>query len=373
MKHILFFISHQPDPRFIKQINFLAKKHKVSLVHFHRSTLATLDECIEERVTCHNLGNVPNASQPFKRIWIYIKTILRIRKIISKGTFNLVLVNNIDVVILYLLARFRFFNKKQPAKLAVEISDLREFVFKNSFMSKRIRAVERYVYARYVDKLIVTSKKYYSYHFEKFFKKEVFVLENKMLSYEQVNDVSIQKHKNEKTIIGIVGLLLRKEEYIQLFETYKNHPEIEIHIHGIGHYQHIVEAYAEAHENIIYFGPYNVFTDAQRIYNSLDVIYLVYDSKQISLNNRLALPNKLYECMYYKVPIICSKGTYLEEIVVGLGIGTSIHYKQANAIKDTVAHIIKHSAVFEENFSKLDKNAYFGDNDYIAFESFLMN
>ena len=371
--NILFFISHQPNPRFVKQINFLARKHTVTLVYFHRETLATLDDSIEKNVIRHNLGGVPNASEPFKRIWVYIKAIREIRKVIANSQFNVTLVNNIDVIILYLLAGFKFGKKKHKPKLAIEISDLREFVFSDSFVSKRMRSLENYLYKKYIDKHIVTSKKYYTYHFEKFFKKEVFILENKLLSVEQKNDVSIQKKQGGKTVIGIVGLLLRKDEYIKLFETYKDHPEIDIHIHGKGHFQHVVEAYAAKHTNITYFGPYNTFTDAQRIYNSIDIIYLVYDIDQVSLNNRLALPNKLYECMFYKVPLICSKETYLEEIVMDLGIGISINYKEPNAIQDAVNHLTQNSDHLQNNFSSLPQNTYFGDQDYEELESFLAN
>ncbi|PTX60431.1 glycosyltransferase involved in cell wall biosynthesis [Kordia periserrulae] len=371
--NILFFISHQPNPRFVKQINFLARKHEVSLVFFHRETLANLNDSIEKNVTIHNLGGVPNASQPFKRIWVYIKAIKKIRKIIKKAKFDVALVNNIDVIILYLMANFKFGRRKHKPKLTIEISDLREFVFSDSFVSKRMRALEKYLYKKYIDKLIVTSKKYYTYHFEKFFKKEVFVLENKLLSVEQKNDPNIQKKQGGKTVIGIVGLLLRKDEYVKLFETYKDHPEVDIHIHGKGHYQHIVEEYAAKHTNITYFGPYNTFTDAQRIYNSIDIIYLVYDIDQVSLNNRLALPNKLYECMYYKVPLICSKETYLEEIVMDLGIGISINYKEPNAIQDAVSYLSSNSDRLQNNFSSLSQNTYFGDQDYEELEIFLAN
>ena len=40
-----------------------------------------------------------------------------------------------------------------------------------------------------------------------------------------------------------------------------------------------------------------------------------YSLKIQSLNNKLALPNKLYEAMYFKVPIITSRHTFLGEIV----------------------------------------------------------
>lgn len=371
--NILFFISHQPNPRFVKQINFLARKHTVTLIHFHRTTLADLDDSIEKNVIRHNLGGIPNASQPVKRILVYVKAIKKIRKIIKNSQFDVSLVNNIDVIILYLFGGFTFGKKKKKPKLAIEISDLREFVFNDSFISKRMRSLEKYLYKKHIDKLIVTSKKYYSYHFEKFFKKDVFILENKMLSVEQKNDSSIQKKQGGKTVIGIVGLLLRKDEYVKLFETYKNHPEVDIHIHGKGHYEHVVEEYAAKYSNITYFGPYNTFTDAQRIYNSIDIIYLVYDIEQVSLNNRLALPNKLYECMYYKVPLICSKETYLEEIVMDLGIGISVNYKEPNALEDAVRYLSLNSDRLQNNFSSLPQNAYFGDQDYEELESFLAN
>lgn len=371
--NILFFISHQPNPRFVKQINFLARKHTVNLICFHRETLADINDSLEKNVIIHNLGGVPNASQPFKRIMVYLKVIKRIRKVITNSQFDVALVNNIDVIILYLMASFKFGKKKHKPKLTIEISDLREFVFADSFMSKRMRSLEKYLYTKHVDKLIVTSKKYYSYHFEKFFKKDVFVLENKMLSAELKQDTSTPKQKSEKTVIGIVGLLLRKDEYIKLFETYKNNPTIDIHIHGKGQHEKVVEEYAAQYDNITYFGPYNMFTDAQRIYNSVDIIYLVYDIDQTSLNNRLALPNKLYECMYYKVPILCSKQTYLEEIVIDLGIGTSVSYKEPKALEEAINYLTQNTDRLQDNFSSVSENLYFGDQDYEALESFLAN
>jgi len=368
--NILFFISHQPNPRFIKQINFLNKKHSITLVCFSRTTIARLDDSIANDVINYNLGNIPNASQPLKRIWAYMSTIKTIRKIIKKTEFNLAIINNVDVAILYLISNFSFFRKKTKAKLTIEISDLREFVFGKGILSKSLRLFEKYLYTNHIDKLIVTSKKYYTYHYNKFFNKDVFILENKILSSE-LNHEKIIKKGNSKTVIGIVGLLLRKNEYIKLFETFKDSSNTEIHIHGIGQYQELVEEYANEYDTIKYFGPYNAFKDTNRIYNSLDYIYLVYDAEQVSLNNSLALPNKLYECMYYQVPIICSKGTYLEEIVAGLNIGIAINYKEEGAIVKAIAVLKEKQAIITQSFQALDKNNYIADNDYIELEKFL--
>lgn len=371
--NILFFISHQPNPRFVKQINFLAKNNAVSLAYFQRKTLADLDRSIDAHVIRHNFGEIPNASSPIQRIWTYIKTIKRIKTLINSNAYDVVLVNNLDVLLLYIFSGYKFFGKKLEAKVVIEISDLREYVFGDSFIAKRLRALEKRLYRKHIDKLIVTSEKYYSYHFEKFFSKDVFVLENKLLSQELKNTAVLENDKIDKTIIGIVGLLLRKDEYIQLFETYKNNTEVEIHVHGKGQHQNVVEDYASQYQNIKYFGPYNAFTDTQRIYASLDIIYLIYDIHQVSLNNRLALPNKLYECMYYSVPLLCSKNTYLEEKVKEYGVGTSIDYKVGGEIEAGVEFLMNNAATMKAHFKTLSKNLYLGDNDYIALESFLKN
>tara|TARA_R110002049_G_scaffold307520_2_gene508271 strand:- start:30157 stop:31266 length:1110 start_codon:yes stop_codon:yes gene_type:complete len=368
--NILFFISHQPNPRFIKQINYLAQNNTVILLFFRRNTLADLNKSIDSNVVIHDLGHIPNASQPLKRIGAYLKTIKKLKQLFKTTNFEVLLINNIDVLLLYNAATI-FKNKN--AKVVIEISDLREFVFSERASAKRMRSLEKRLYIKYIDKLIVTSKKYHEYHFSKFFHKDVFVLENKLLSKEiQENEIT-KTVRNNKITIGIVGLLLRKDEYVKLFETYKNSDTVDINIYGKGKYQNIVEEYALKYKNIVYFGPYNAFTDAEKIYKSLDIIYLVYDIDQVSLNNKLALPNKLYECMYYRIPLICSKGTYLEEIVVDLGIGTSINYKVSGEIEKSVAFLCNNIDNIEKTFSNLSSDLYLGDNDYKKLELFLIN
>ncbi|WP_299883684.1 glycosyltransferase [uncultured Lacinutrix sp.] len=365
--NILFFISHQPNPRFIKQINYLAQNNTVTLLFFKRKTLADLNKSIAGNVVIHDLGEIPNASQPVKRISVYLKTIKKLKQLFKVTDFEVLLINNIDVLLLYNAATIF---KKKNSKVAIEISDLREFVFSESASAKRMRSLEKRLYKKYIDKLIVTSKKYYEFHFSKFFTKEVFVLENKLLSKEIQENKIKEVVKNKKTTIGIVGLLLRKDEYIKLFETYKNSDSVDIHIHGKGQHQNTVEEYASKYNNITYFGPYNAFTDAEKIYKSLDIIYLVYDTDQVSLNNKLALPNKLYECMYYKVPLICSKDTYLAELVERDNIGVAINYKEENAIENAVSYVVSNNAI-EDAFKSLPKDAYLGDNDYKKMEVFL--
>src|SRR5690606_24847675 len=117
------------------------------------------------------LGEIPNSNKAFKRIWIYFKSMKTVRELFQNDNYDVVLVNNFDMLLLYLMSSFKFFGKR-GSTIAIEISDLREFVFGKSIFAKTLRAFEKILYKSYIDKLIVTSEKYYTYHFKKFYKKD---------------------------------------------------------------------------------------------------------------------------------------------------------------------------------------------------------
>ena len=376
--NILFFLSHQPNPRFIKQINFLANENNIFLVYFEReNSVPTLLQSLNNSVVVYNIGYIknfkvkPNFKDYFERLAIYKKALSFIRKLNKLNNFKIILINNIDMLFIYVISTLGLDNTKKI--FTIEISDLQEYVFYKSLASKLVRQFERFLFKLYIDKLIVTSKKYYDFHYSKFFKKDLFVLENKILSTEICipNKKFKRTNTDNKLIIGIVGLLIRKEEYIKLFETYKNSTDVDIHIYGTGPFQYIVENYAEKYSNISYFGKYNLFLDSYKIYNSIDILYVVYDNDLVSKNNKLALPNKLYEAMYFKVPLICSSETYLEEIVTDLGIGIGINYKLKGEIECAVKKLKEDKSKIITNFKKLPNDNFIADNDYIKFSNFL--
>lgn len=372
MLNILFFITHQPNPRFAKQINFLAKKNKVSLIHFNRESLHSINDSISKNVTIVNLGTIPNASKPVKRILVYFKLLGKLINTLKKINYNLIVINNIDGLILFKLATFKLLKRNKKPKVTLEISDLREFVFSKSIPNRIIQFIERKLYKKYVDKLIVTSEKFYSYHFKNFYTKKVFVLENKLLK-DINNQKKIKRLQKDKVTIGIIGALFRLNEYRNLIELYKNSNKINIYIYGKGDCEKQLKNYADKYSNVYFFGKYNGLTETKKIYEKLDIIYLVYDTTKESLNNQLALPNKLYESMCYKVPLICSENTYLAKIVNLHKIGVSIDCKNNNALEEAVNYVIENKNKLTENLENLNENLFFGDEDYLKLELFLKN
>lgn len=90
--------------------------------------------------------------------------------------------------------------------------------------------------------------------------------------------------------------------------------------------------------------------DLPRIYSQLDFIVATYDVSGI--NPRYAEPNKLYEAIFFRTPIVVSRESYLEHKVKELGVGFSV-----NALddKDIVSEVGKITPdVYKGFVSKLE-------------------
>jgi glycosyltransferase involved in cell wall biosynthesis len=363
MKKILFLLSHQPNPRFVKQIKYLSNYNEIDVLYYFRDYMKDLS--IEYDTVCHtnqSIGSISNGSY-FQRIGKYIKSIQKLKSIFKNNRYDVLIVNNIDTLALFKICTLF---QKTKTKIVIEISDLRSHTYTHIFKSKVMRAVEKFMF-KFIDNLIVTSPKFYEMYYNKIFNGQYFVLENKPLS--NMIPPKLEKIKNKKTVIGIVGLLLQGKPYKALFETIKDDDRFEVHIYGKGTYQKLVEEYAIKYKNIKYFGEYNFFQDSAKIYASIDILYMPYDTTNGSLNNKIALPNKLYEAMYFQVPIITSSGTYLGGLVEEYGIGKTIKCCNQGEFIKIIDKINSDDIV--NNFNKLDSSEYLSDNDYEKMEAFL--
>ena len=362
MSSILFLLSHQPNPRFVKQINYLSKKYDVSVLYYHREYMKDLSSEYGSNMGLNeNIGSISNGSY-MQRICKYIKSIKSLYTIVKENKYNVLIVNNIDTLALFKLCTMF---QSYDTKIAIEISDLRSHTYTDSFKSKVMRTIEKFMF-KFVDKLIVTSPKFYDMYYNTLFKGEPFVLENKPLS--NMIPAKLEKKNSDKVIIGIVGLLLQGKPYKTLFETIKDNDKYEVHIYGKGIFEELVNEYANKYENIKFFGEYNFFQDSAKIYSTLDILYMPYDTTDGSLNNKVALPNKFYEAMYFKVPIITSKGTYLGELVEKYSIGQSLACCKEKELRDGLKEIIENKVQYVSNLNHLDKDLYIADDDYRRLE-----
>lgn len=94
------------------------------------------------------------------------------------------------------------------------------------------------------------------------------------------------------------------------------------------------------YSNVKFFEEYNN-EEKIKLYDNVDLINAIYGDDTLVVTT--ALPNKLYDCICYKIPIIVSKYTYLSEIVDAYQIGFSVDTKV-----DNLSHLLKE---YVQNFN----------------------
>jgi hypothetical protein len=84
----------------------------------------------------------------------------------------------------------------------------------------------------------------------------------------------------------------------------------------------------QSYSNIKYLGKFKT-EDLPQIYNQIDVSYCVYKK---GMNEEIAEPNKYYESLFFKKPIICQKNTLVASKVRKLNTGFILDISQENEI-----------------------------------------
>ena len=124
--------------------------------------------------------------------------------------------------------------------------------------------------------------------------------------------------------IGFVGFIRFKSIYnfCKVFCTH--YPEHDFHFYGAINSEGNKKLFEPLQDfkNCHFHGVFKHPDDLPSIYSQIDLVLSTYDIENV--NVRYAEPNKIYEAIYFKTPIIVSSDTYLSEKVNELGIGYSI-------------------------------------------------
>lgn len=101
---------------------------------------------------------------------------------------------------------------------------------------------------------------------------------------------------------------------------------------------------------VFFHGTFTNPDDLPQIYSQLDFIVATYDVSGI--NPRYAEPNKLYEAIFFRTPIIVSRESFLEHKVKELGVGFSVNALDDKDIINQVGDITPE--VYNGFISKLE-------------------
>lgn len=230
-----------------------------------------------------------------------------------------------------------------------EEADIRHTYFKSAFL----RSLFEFWDKRIVRKSLLTvlvSKGFATYHYG-----VGKVPDNVTFIFNKLNPSVLDLPYNKTRVpdlehlkIGFVGSIRFDSVYNFAKVMCSSFPCHEFHFYG----NVVDEGFncLRSYSNCFFHGSFSNPSDLPGIYSDLDLVLSTYDTR--FENVRFAEPNKIYESMYFEVPIIVSKGTYLEEKVTDLGIGYSV-----NAMDDEeVVSFI--STLTVESLSRKSANAH---------------
>ena len=248
-----------------------------------------------------------------------------------------------DVVFYYFFFNIAFAARLQCRRRFIyEESDMPYLSVGNQMIRKWLSRIDKRIIQKSL-LTVMTSDGFIDYHFGSERPKNIVVVPNRVnpglmnLPYT----MKLQHDWNHISIAFVGGFrylsVLNFAEVIgEIF------PQHEFHVFGniISNGERL-HALCEKYSNIHFHGKFKNPDDLPRIYGSIDLVLASYDAT--SINAQYAEPNKMYEAIFFRVPIIVSKGTFLSRKVESLGIGYTINGLNKDDIREFLTSLTKES------------------------------
>ena len=134
---------------------------------------------------------------------------------------------------------------------------------------------------------------------------------------------ALRKFDDNHLIFGFVGLIRYPNTIIRFAKVIgRRFPQHEFHFYGDVERKEYIDEELLSYTNVYFHGPFLNPHDLQSIYAQIDVNVVCYDTSSGNVN--IAEPNKLYESIFFEVPMVVSSQTYLAYRVAEMNAGYDI-------------------------------------------------
>ena len=214
-------------------------------------------------------------------------------------------------------------------------------------------------------KTVLTSEGFIEYHYKSKTNcpRNIVLVPNKLSSSIRDYRLNEKQHVPDFSHLrfAFVGSVRYKALLSMADIISRNFPNHEYHFYG-NIDPTITEQSLPHRNNIMYHGPFKSPIDLPGIYSNIDVLISTYD---FNMNVRYAEPNKLYETIFFRRPIIVSSGTFLASKVKKLGIGYDVNAYSETAICELVRQIESDYAEKIAALSAIDPELALDDESYV--------
>lgn len=347
----VILIGFMPNPRMKKRIELEKDTFSLYLICWDKGKNMLAYPMIDG-IHVHKI-EIEAVNDPLKRLIPYFKFSKKAYDLLVDIKPSLIHVQGLDMLKIAVSYKLKV-NKN--VKIIYEVADVHRLIAgKQKNIIKKL--VQKYLISedrrcsKYIDLLIVTSPK----HIESYFGK--FINCDKILCIPNIPDLSMftgykKKVHESPLVVGYIGSIRYKDQIRNLIEAVDK-CSMKIMFAGYEEEPRIIEPMCLGRENIEWNGRFDFNTQIAELYSKCDLMYSVYNAD--IENVRLAIPNKLYESVYCRIPIIVAKNTYLAEKVNEWGVGVAVNHKDIQELID-VLDSFKDNSLFEEYEANCEKH-----------------
>lgn len=242
-------------------------------------------------------------------------------------------------------------NRKKKYKLRHQVRDLHKLQLSGTLMSQIFVKFEKYL-LKNVESVLVSSKAFSDFYYKNIFKGDIILLDN---TPSKNTWIGFNKKELSKTlVIGFIGIIRYKTSLYQLIDAVERLIEkgysIKVLFAGGGKIDDLI-AKLTYKDNFDFHGPYEYSKDIKFLYSKIDLIYAVYDS--FDPNCQLAMPNKFYESIISKIPIIVASNTFVGREVIRVGIGQTVLSGNVSELETLLKDACENKGWFMETSNQL--------------------
>lgn len=339
---ITYLLSFIPNPRFNKRINAAKNEFDVSIVCWEKTDKWTF-RVAQDIADCHVIHVEANAFDPVERIKPLITFSREAISCLQKIKPDVIHLQGLDMLLIACWYKTRC---DHNVRIIYEVADLHRLLvddqngMKRKLISKGVAYFERHCASK-VDRLIVTSEKYFDVCYSKFYSPDKVVYIPNAPFKKFFDGYTPKKHEGD-FVVGFIGGIRYINE-IKLLISASERAGVKVFLAGAEVGDEIKEI-SKTKPHVEYFGAYDYDSQIAELYSKCDAINSVYPAHM--KNVKVALPNKLYESVICGLPLIVAKDTYVGELVESWGVGVTVPYDSEEALAAALVELSKFGSLY---------------------------
>lgn len=365
MKKVVFLISHIPNPRILKRINTLKDDFQITVLYWDRGLDVKENFEIDNEISVYAIQRKAPLGKSFARIIPLISFSYSAIKHLKDVKPEIIHAANLDMLLITTVFK-KFFNRN--TKIIYEVADLPKYCFikkinsSKDIIAKMLQNIEKKL-TRSVSKIILTSPYFWDVYFSKFISLDKYLFIPNAPCKSLFNNYKAKD--KDGFFIGFIGSVRYVEQLKMLVDAVNElDKEIQVLIAGSGPgYAEMLE-YVKGKNFVTFYGPYNYEREIVSLYETIDCVYSVYDTRFD--NVKIALPNRLYEAIVCEIPIIGAKDTVLGDFIEENKIGFTVRSDNKDELKEKLLKIITSDElidIFKKNCKRIKENYYYENNN----------